>query len=402
MRRLQPRQRSRFPCPTSSARPVPLWRGRAGPGRRHRSLSLAGRGGALPPYRHYPAPAAMVCPLLGARLARPTPSGSGGSGRGDASHLTPRGGAGVGAMSRRERGPEPGQGGAEAAVEDVEPAEPESPDQCLSLLPWDRFSAWLHCVCVVGFDLELGQAVEVRAAAREGHSPRGLRAAAGPRWNRALPLAPVLHRGGESLAVLEETWLWGAPERRAAAPWVTGTSVLGEVLGQLFSWCCLYCQVGAFKWFASRPEICMKHIVGFLCIQIALISMASRCLKCMITRRMRVVLVINSVLQIAEVCGKVLYGFEAFSFSTKWMPAHGSVAAAAVTPSCTLCATGRDSCGTALRVHGELTVVGNGENNYRSGQFHILFHPVHHVTAANSWSLRKVSFSFSCFKGMPA
>ncbi|XP_028680540.1 LOW QUALITY PROTEIN: DENN/MADD domain containing 6Aa [Erpetoichthys calabaricus] len=29
------------------------------------------------------------------------------------------------------------------------------------LLPWDRFSCWLHCVCVVGFDLELGQAVEV-------------------------------------------------------------------------------------------------------------------------------------------------------------------------------------------------------------------------------------------------
>ncbi|XP_076845063.1 protein DENND6A isoform X2 [Brachyhypopomus gauderio] len=29
------------------------------------------------------------------------------------------------------------------------------------ILPWDRFSAWLHCVCVVGFDLELGQAVEV-------------------------------------------------------------------------------------------------------------------------------------------------------------------------------------------------------------------------------------------------
>ncbi|NXF14851.1 DEN6A protein, partial [Rhodinocichla rosea] len=108
---------------------------------------------------------------LGARLAPPTPSGSGGSGRGDASHLTPRGGAGV--MSRPERGPELGPGGAEVAAED---AEPESPDQCLSLLPWDRFSAWLHCVCVVGFDLELGQAVEVRAAAGGGHrSPCGLR-----------------------------------------------------------------------------------------------------------------------------------------------------------------------------------------------------------------------------------
>lgn len=143
---------------------------------------------------------------------------------------------------RRERGPEPGQGGAEAAVEDVESAEPESPDQCLSLLPWDRFSAWLHCVCVVGFDLELGQAVEVRAAAGGRGALAALRAAAGPRWNRALPLASVLHRDGESLAVLEETWLCGAPERRAVAPRVTGSSVPGEVLGQLSSWWCLYCQ----------------------------------------------------------------------------------------------------------------------------------------------------------------
>lgn len=29
-------------------------------------------------------------------------------------------------------------------------------------LPWDRFFSWLHCICVVGFDLELGQTVEVR------------------------------------------------------------------------------------------------------------------------------------------------------------------------------------------------------------------------------------------------
>ncbi|KAM4650627.1 LOW QUALITY PROTEIN: protein DENND6A [Discoglossus pictus] len=27
-------------------------------------------------------------------------------------------------------------------------------------LPWDRLFAWLHCICVVGFDLELGQTVE--------------------------------------------------------------------------------------------------------------------------------------------------------------------------------------------------------------------------------------------------
>ncbi|XP_066285572.1 protein DENND6A-like isoform X2 [Branchiostoma lanceolatum] len=33
---------------------------------------------------------------------------------------------------------------------------PQSPT-----LPWDRFSNWLHCICVVTFDLELGQAMEL-------------------------------------------------------------------------------------------------------------------------------------------------------------------------------------------------------------------------------------------------
>ena len=28
-------------------------------------------------------------------------------------------------------------------------------------LPWDRFQNWVHCICVVTFDLELGQAMEV-------------------------------------------------------------------------------------------------------------------------------------------------------------------------------------------------------------------------------------------------
>uniref|UniRef100_A0A672G7J8 UDENN domain-containing protein n=1 Tax=Salarias fasciatus TaxID=181472 RepID=A0A672G7J8_SALFA len=42
------------------------------------------------------------------------------------------------------------------------PGGDDEPEEAL-LLPWDRFSAWLHCICVVGFDLELGQAVEVRA-----------------------------------------------------------------------------------------------------------------------------------------------------------------------------------------------------------------------------------------------
>ncbi|KAG5261475.1 hypothetical protein AALO_G00284660 [Alosa alosa] len=46
-------------------------------------------------------------------------------------------------------------GGASVAAsgEDV-----ESPD---ASLPWARFSAWLECVCVVTFDLELGQAIEL-------------------------------------------------------------------------------------------------------------------------------------------------------------------------------------------------------------------------------------------------
>lgn len=27
--------------------------------------------------------------------------------------------------------------------------------------PWEHFSAWIHCICVVTFDLEIGQAMEV-------------------------------------------------------------------------------------------------------------------------------------------------------------------------------------------------------------------------------------------------
>jgi hypothetical protein len=27
---------------------------------------------------------------------------------------------------------------------------------------WKRFNSWVHCICVVTFDLELGQALEVR------------------------------------------------------------------------------------------------------------------------------------------------------------------------------------------------------------------------------------------------
>lgn len=30
-----------------------------------------------------------------------------------------------------------------------------------TVLPWDRFSSWIHCICIVTFDLEVGQAIEV-------------------------------------------------------------------------------------------------------------------------------------------------------------------------------------------------------------------------------------------------
>lgn len=30
-----------------------------------------------------------------------------------------------------------------------------------SLLPWERLSDWIHCFCVVTFDLEIGQMIEV-------------------------------------------------------------------------------------------------------------------------------------------------------------------------------------------------------------------------------------------------
>ena len=43
----------------------------------------------------------------------------------------------------------------EKQVQNIE--SPKSP----TILPWDKFSNWLHCACVVTFDLELGQAMEV-------------------------------------------------------------------------------------------------------------------------------------------------------------------------------------------------------------------------------------------------
>lgn len=70
--------------------------------------------------------------------------------------------------------PAEGGSGGLAGSPGAEEAEDGSPSPSLPppVLPWDRFSAWLHCVCVVGFDLELGQAVEVGDAPHRA-TPRG-------------------------------------------------------------------------------------------------------------------------------------------------------------------------------------------------------------------------------------
>ncbi|KAK7102863.1 hypothetical protein V1264_021024 [Littorina saxatilis] len=48
--------------------------------------------------------------------------------------------------------------------EEAEPPHEKHCDEELqspTVLPWDRFSNWIHCCCVVTFDLELGQAMEL-------------------------------------------------------------------------------------------------------------------------------------------------------------------------------------------------------------------------------------------------
>lgn len=76
-----------------------------------------------------------------------------------------RGGAGPGGGGGGGAGP----GGAGAAMDAVCRAEPRPRrPPAASSLPWARFSAWLDCVCVVTFDLELGQAMEVRAGPGSG------------------------------------------------------------------------------------------------------------------------------------------------------------------------------------------------------------------------------------------
>ncbi|CAL1527157.1 unnamed protein product [Lymnaea stagnalis] len=40
-------------------------------------------------------------------------------------------------------------------------ADDDHSNKNLAILPWDRFNNWIHCACVVTFDLELGQAMEL-------------------------------------------------------------------------------------------------------------------------------------------------------------------------------------------------------------------------------------------------
>jgi hypothetical protein len=42
-------------------------------------------------------------------------------------------------------------------------------EQAVCVPPWERFSQWVHCICVITFDLELGQVLEV------GNQPRSFR-----------------------------------------------------------------------------------------------------------------------------------------------------------------------------------------------------------------------------------
>lgn len=76
------------------------------------------------------------------------------------------------------------------------------------LLRWDGFSAWLHCVCVVGFDLELGQAVEVRPG-------RTLSPPFAPRAGRPGPGSGASGRGLQPLH--------GSAGRRTSGPSVGGS-----------------------------------------------------------------------------------------------------------------------------------------------------------------------------------
>ncbi|XP_049985357.1 uncharacterized protein [Alexandromys fortis] len=115
---------------------------------------------------------------LGARARRPARSAArslvepAGADRGWRMAL--RGPAAFGPGSRGSLD-EAGAEGREAAAlsaAGVTPEDEEEDDGRRGLLRWDGFSAWLHCVCVVGFDLELGQAVENTLITEGFEAPR--------------------------------------------------------------------------------------------------------------------------------------------------------------------------------------------------------------------------------------
>lgn len=55
-----------------------------------------------------------------------------------------------------------GGDGDQREISDINDKYPDAEEsQMASILPWDRFSNWIHCICIVTFDLELGQAMEV-------------------------------------------------------------------------------------------------------------------------------------------------------------------------------------------------------------------------------------------------
>lgn len=174
-----------------------------------------------------------------------------GPGRGGGSGAAGRGSG----MALWERG----AGGAAEAGEDAT----EEPERGLPLLPWDRFSAWLHCVCVVGFDLELGQAVEVREGPRapwlgrgpprlSSNPPRNARlcgAALRPAgighflWGGVAQLRGKRGRAREGTAVLRNPRGLTAPSRRALP------------LRSRWGWE-INCRNGSVRWFHVPFIVC--------------------------------------------------------------------------------------------------------------------------------------------------
>ncbi|KAK7874564.1 hypothetical protein R5R35_013134 [Gryllus longicercus] len=48
------------------------------------------------------------------------------------------------------------------ALDKLDDEDGDEDRNCITaILPWDRFSCWIHCICIVTFDLELGQAMEI-------------------------------------------------------------------------------------------------------------------------------------------------------------------------------------------------------------------------------------------------